>query len=133
MLAVGRAEITCAPIEYVTVNPPSGQTCQQYLSQYINGFGGYLTNPDAVDNCQFCGFRTTDEYLQVNSNIFFSHHWRNLGLMFVYIAFNVRHFVLNVRGINSCVSLLLAQVFAVFAITYVFRIRGPANLFSRKK
>jgi len=109
--ALGRSEITCAPIEYVTIQPPSGQTCQQYLGQFINNFGGYVTNPDAASSCQFCSFRTTDEFLQSNSNIFFSHHWRNLGLVFVYVGFNV---------------------FAVFAMTYIFRIRGPTQLFSRK-
>ncbi|KAI9448645.1 ABC-2 type transporter-domain-containing protein [Russula earlei] len=110
--AVGRADITCAPIEYVTVNPPSGQTCQQYLGQYISNFGGYVTNPGAADNCQFCPFRTTDEFLKTNSSFLYSHHWRDLGLVWVYIAFNI---------------------FAVFAMTYVFRIRGPASFFSRKR
>ncbi|KAH9995929.1 ABC-2 type transporter-domain-containing protein [Russula compacta] len=110
--AVGHSEITCAPIEYVTVQPPSGQTCQQYLSLYIQNLGGYLTNPSATDDCQFCSYRTTDQFLQSNSNIFYSHHWRNFGLVWVYIGFNV---------------------FAVFALTYIFRIVGPTHLFSRKR
>ena len=87
--AVGHSEITCAPIEYVTVQPPSGQICQQYLGQFIDNFGGYVTNPDAASSCQFCPYRTTDQFLQTNSNIFYSHHWRNFGLMWVYIGFNV--------------------------------------------
>ena len=89
--AVGRGEIICAPVEYVTIEPPLGQTCQQYLSQFINNFGGYVTNPDAANSCQFCSYRTTDEFLQTNSNIFYSHHWRNFGLVWVYIGFNVSH------------------------------------------
>jgi ATP-binding cassette subfamily G (WHITE) protein 2 (SNQ2) len=89
-LAVGRHELTCAAIEYVTVTPPSGQTCQDYLSQYINNNGGYVTNPGAVDNCHFCAFRTTDQFLATNSNIFYDHHWRNLGFFCIYVAFNVR-------------------------------------------
>jgi hypothetical protein len=88
-LAVGHSEITCAPVEYVRIEPPSGQTCQQYLGQFINNFGGYVTNPDASSSCQFCSYRTTDEFLQSNSNIFYSHHWRNFGLIWVYIGFNV--------------------------------------------
>ncbi|KAF8477639.1 ABC-2 type transporter-domain-containing protein [Russula ochroleuca] len=110
--AVGRHELTCAAIEYVTVTPPSGQTCQDYLSQYINNNGGYVTNPGAVDNCHFCAFRTTDQFLATNSNIFYDHHWRNLGFFCIYVAFNIS---------------------AIFAMTYIFRIRGPSNLFSRKK
>ena len=96
--ALGRSEITCAPIEYVTIQPPLGQTCQQYLGQFINNFGGYITNPDAASSCQFCSYRTTDEFLQSNSNIFYSHHWRNLGLVFVYVGFNVS----QLFGLSVC-------------------------------
>jgi ATP-binding cassette subfamily G (WHITE) protein 2 (SNQ2) len=88
--AVGRSQITCGAVEYVTVRPPGGQSCQQYLGQYINQSGGYITNPNALENCQYCSYRTTDQFLQSNSNIFFSHHWRNLGFMWIYIGFNVR-------------------------------------------
>ncbi|KAI0265441.1 ABC-2 type transporter-domain-containing protein [Gloeopeniophorella convolvens] len=109
---LGGSEITCAPVEYSIVHPPSGQTCQQYLGPFINNFGGYLTNPDAGDSCQFCSFRTADQFLGFNVNIFDSNHWRNFAFMWIYIASNV---------------------FFVFAITYIFRIRGPANLFSRKR
>ncbi|KAI0298342.1 ABC-2 type transporter-domain-containing protein [Multifurca ochricompacta] len=109
--ALGHSEITCSPVEYVTVHPPSGLSCQQYLNQFIVNSGGYVTNPTAVDNCHFCSYRTSDQFLQSNSNVFWSHHWRNFGFMWIYIGFNV---------------------FAVFAMTYIFRIRGPRNLFSRK-
>jgi hypothetical protein len=95
--ALGHSEITCAPVEYVTVRPPPAQTCQQYLSEFISTTGGYLTNPSATDNCQFCLYRTTDEFLQSNSNIFWSHHWRNFGFMWIYIGFNVRpHLITDV-------------------------------------
>ena len=88
--ALGHSEITCAPVEYVTVRPPLSQTCQQYLGEFISTAGGYITNPSATDNCQFCSYRTTDQFLQSNSNIFWSHHWRNFGFMWIYIGFNVR-------------------------------------------
>ncbi|KAH8997919.1 pleiotropic drug resistance ABC transporter [Lactarius akahatsu] len=110
--AIGRSEINCAPIEFVTVRPPLAQTCQQYLSKFISTTGGYVTNPNATDNCQFCSYRTTDEFLQFNSNIFWNHQWRDFGFMWIYIGFNV---------------------FAVFAMTYIFRIRGPANFFFRRR
>ncbi|KAH9077823.1 ABC-2 type transporter-domain-containing protein [Lactarius deliciosus] len=110
--ALRHTEITCAPIEYVTVRPPLAQTCQQYLSTFISTTGGYVTNPNATDNCQFCSYRTADEFLQSNSNIFWSHHWRNFGFVWIYVVFNI---------------------FAVYAMTYVFRIRGPANFFFRRR
>jgi ATP-binding cassette subfamily G (WHITE) protein 2 (SNQ2) len=96
--ALGHSQITCAPIEYVIVKPPRGQTCQQYLSKFISTAGGYVTNPSAKDDCQFCSYRTTDEFLQSNSNFFWSHRWRNIGFLWIYIVFNVRpHRIITCR------------------------------------
>ena len=88
--ALGHSQITCAPIEYVIVKPPPAQTCQQYLSKFISTAGGYVTNPSANDSCQFCSYRTTDEFLQSNSNLFWSHRWRDIWFLWAYIIFNVR-------------------------------------------
>ncbi|ELU44174.1 ABC transporter CDR4 [Rhizoctonia solani AG-1 IA] len=46
-----------------TIVPPSGQTCSSYMNQYITAAGGYLVNPDASSDCQFCPQSTTDTYL----------------------------------------------------------------------
>ena len=35
----------CSDIEYVTINPPAGMACSQYMDPYIASSGGYLTNP----------------------------------------------------------------------------------------
>ncbi|KIY47285.1 pleiotropic drug resistance ABC transporter [Fistulina hepatica ATCC 64428] len=100
--AVGHTDITCSSVEYVSLNPPSGETCGQYMDTYINTHGGYLTNADATSDCQFCSTRTTDQFYQTNFNMFYSHHWRNVGLTCAYIVFNI---------------------FVVFAFTWFFRIR----------
>ncbi|KDQ56610.1 hypothetical protein JAAARDRAFT_296167 [Jaapia argillacea MUCL 33604] len=39
--------------------------------------------------CQFCSARTADQFLGLNFNIEYSRHWRNLGLMYVYIVCNI--------------------------------------------
>jgi ATP-binding cassette subfamily G (WHITE) protein 2 (SNQ2) len=88
--AVGQQQVNCASIEFVTVTPPSGQTCAQYMSQFISSAGGYLTNPNATSACQFCSVRTTDQLIGVKFDIFYNHHWRNFGLMMAYVIFNVR-------------------------------------------
>ena len=71
------------------LEPPSGQTCAQYMDTYITGHGGYLQNPDATTSCIFCAYRTSDEFLESSFNILYSHRWRDIGLMMVYIGFNV--------------------------------------------
>jgi len=87
--AVGGHLITCSDVEYVTVQPPPNQTCAQYMGSYLETAGGYLTNPGSKSNCQYCAFRTTDEYLLATVNIVYSHRWRDLGLFCAYVTVNV--------------------------------------------
>ncbi|CAE6452528.1 unnamed protein product [Rhizoctonia solani] len=91
----------CSQVEIQTLNPPSGQTCGAYMNQYISQMGGYLLNGNDSSNCQFCPRSSSDAYLS-QLNMSFSHRWRNVGFLFVYIIFNI---------------------FLVFLFTYIFRIR----------
>jgi ATP-binding cassette subfamily G (WHITE) protein 2 (PDR) len=92
MISVGLAntDVICSDVEYLTFNPPSGQTCAQYLQPYISAAGGYVTQAtmNATENCQLCPMSDTNIFLsQISSS--YSHRWRNFGLMWVYIVFNV--------------------------------------------
>jgi len=88
-LAIGGQEVNCSSIEYAYIDPPSGQTCSQYLGPYISANGGYVSNPSATSQCQLCPYRTADEFLRNNFNIRYSHRWRDVGLFILFIAFNV--------------------------------------------
>jgi ATP-binding cassette subfamily G (WHITE) protein 2 (SNQ2) len=87
--ALGKQLINCAPVEFVTLNPPSGLSCQDYMAPFMSYAGGYLSNPEATSDCQFCSSRTTDQLLELNFNIFYGHRWRNVGFMVAFIVFNV--------------------------------------------
>lgn len=100
-LALGKQQVECSDIEYSHIDPPSGQTCSQYLGPYISAHGGYVTNLDATSQCQFCGYRTTDEYLSNNFNIRYSNRWRDLGIFIAFIIFNVRTFLTSRRYIEG--------------------------------
>ncbi|KAJ5765834.1 ABC multidrug transporter A-2 [Penicillium odoratum] len=90
VLSTGLAGSTahCSDIEVLTVSPPSGQTCSAYLDSYVNTYHSTLLNGDATENCRLCAISTTDQFLAA-LNIYFSDHWRNIGLLFAYIAFNI--------------------------------------------
>ncbi|KAE8453210.1 hypothetical protein EG329_011277 [Mollisiaceae sp. DMI_Dod_QoI] len=90
MMSTGLAntKVVCSSIEYLHFNPPSGQTCSTYLAPYISFAGGYLKNPNATTNCSFCTVEDTNVFL-AGVNAFYSQRWRNFGLMWVYIVFNV--------------------------------------------
>ncbi|KAL6918139.1 hypothetical protein FSHL1_009570 [Fusarium sambucinum] len=90
MLATGVAntDVTCADNELVPVNPPSNMTCTEYMGDYIDAIGGYFVNPDVTENCEFCTISKTNTYL-AGVNIDYNDRWRNFGLLWVYIIFNM--------------------------------------------
>jgi ATP-binding cassette, subfamily G (WHITE), member 2, PDR len=90
MLSTGLANtrIVCSSIELSHFNPPSGQTCGQYLHRYITSFGGYVENPAATANCSFCSASDTNKYLASLSSSY-ANCWRNFGIMWAFIIFNV--------------------------------------------
>lgn len=86
--AVAHTTVTCATNEYLHFSAPSGQTCAEYMKPYIASLGGYLEDPAAASNCSFCQIADTDTFLaSVSSHP--QYMWRNFGLMWVYIFFNV--------------------------------------------
>jgi ABC-type multidrug transport system permease subunit len=90
MLSAGLAKtpVTCNEIELVPVQPANGQNCADYLAAYMQVAGGEVYNPNATENCQFCPMASSDAFLaSVGSD--YGDRWRNFGLMWVYIIFNV--------------------------------------------
>ncbi|KAJ5682248.1 hypothetical protein N7462_005413 [Penicillium macrosclerotiorum] len=81
-------QIECSTAELSVFNPPSGLTCGAYLDQYVTASGGQLYNPGATSNCEFCQLSNADQYLAA-SNIYYSERWRNFGIGWAYIGFNI--------------------------------------------
>lgn len=81
-------KVVCSAIEVLKVSPPGGQTCSAYLGTYVQTYRANLLNPDATHDCQICIIRNTSEFLE-SLNIKFSQRWRNIGLLFAYVAFNI--------------------------------------------
>ncbi|OAL35851.1 hypothetical protein AYO20_04757 [Fonsecaea nubica] len=95
--------VVCAKNELAVFDPPTGQTCGQYLSAYLDGGApGSLLNPSATASCEYCSIRNSNQFLE-QSWIHPSDKYRNLGIMFAYIAFNI---------------------FSAFSLYYIFRVRG---------
>lgn len=89
MLSTGLANtnVTCSSIELAHFNPASGQ-CWQYMQDYISSHGGYVNNPNATRDCEFCSASDTNVYLaQVSSS--YANRWRNFGIMWAFVIFNV--------------------------------------------
>lgn len=107
-------DIKCATAELSVFNPPSGLTCGDYLRQYLAVAGGQLSNAGATSNCEYCQLTKADQYLAASnicesfyadasstsfhralpklisiSPTVYSERWRNFGLGWAYIGFNV--------------------------------------------
>lgn len=99
--------INCSTDEMAIFDPPTGATCADYLQPYFQqGAPGKLQNPMATSNCEYCPLSNADQFLAA-SEIYHSDIYRNIGLVFVYIGFNLA---------------------AAVALYYVFRVRKGATI-----
>lgn len=84
---LGQAPAYCSESEFQVFAPANG-TCIEYMQQYISMAGGYLQDGQATDQCQYCRVDSTDQFLvSINSN--WDTRWRDFGLLWVYVVFNV--------------------------------------------
>lgn len=81
-------EIDCSDVELNVFNPPQGTTCGRYLQPFLSQAPGALKNPEATTQCQYCSARNADQIL-AGSDIFWTERFRNFGIMWAYIVFNV--------------------------------------------
>ncbi|CAK7198611.1 Multidrug resistance protein [Sporothrix eucalyptigena] len=90
MLSTGLANtnVVCSANEYIVFDPPSGQTCSDYMASYISQAGGYLQDPSAISNCNFCTVSDTNVFLTSISSSY-AHRWRDFGIGMVYIVVNL--------------------------------------------
>jgi len=91
MLSVGVAntDVVCAANELRHFFPRAGETCGDYMNDWINTtmHGGYLTDPAATDECSYCSISSTNQFLAGVSSTY-ENRWRNFGIMWAFIIFN---------------------------------------------
>ncbi|KAH7062844.1 ABC-2 type transporter-domain-containing protein [Paraphoma chrysanthemicola] len=80
--------VVCSSTEISIFDPPSGQTCGAYLRDFASAAGGVIQNPGATSSCEYCSLSNSNQFL-AGSSVFYSERWRNFGIMFAFILFNV--------------------------------------------
>ncbi|KAJ5143326.1 uncharacterized protein N7515_002113 [Penicillium bovifimosum] len=80
--------IHCSTRELRSFDPPDGQTCGEYLAEYLRTAPGDLYNPLSTKACEYCPLRSADQYL-ASREISWDDRWRNFGIYWGYIVFNV--------------------------------------------
>ncbi|PNP43700.1 hypothetical protein TGAMA5MH_04672 [Trichoderma gamsii] len=90
VLSTGLANthVTCSSNELVHLEPPSGQACGDYLSNFIGAAGGYLQDGNATSDCSYCPIADTNVFLTSVSSSY-AHRWRDFGIGMSFIIFNI--------------------------------------------
>ena len=119
-------EVNCSQNELAIFDPPKiGQTnatmtCGAYLSKYMAaGAPGYLVDPLARSNCEYCYIRNADQFLDL-SGIQPSDKWRNMGVLFGYIMFNI------------CAALTVYYLFRVRKVSVIKPVKRLIGMFRKK-
>ncbi|KAF7931602.1 uncharacterized protein EAE98_004338 [Botrytis deweyae] len=81
-------QVTCSDNELAVMQPPAGDTCGSYLQSYATAAGGSIYNPEATADCQYCSSSNADQFLS-SVAISYSTRWRDYGIVFAYIVFNI--------------------------------------------
>jgi ATP-binding cassette subfamily G (WHITE) protein 2 (SNQ2) len=80
--------VRCSEREFAIFNPPAQQTCGQYLQGYMQGMGARtnLTNPDAMQDCRVCQYRTGADYLATLNLGEYKDGWRDAGIVALFVG-----------------------------------------------
>ncbi|CAI9628867.1 abc transporter [Alternaria burnsii] len=79
-------DVNCSESEFAMFDPPSGQTCSDYLQAWMAGPGSRtnLVNPDATSDCRVCQYTKGSDYLYtVNLNDYY-YGWRNAAICVIF-------------------------------------------------
>lgn len=123
IVAAGLAdrEIHCSQKELSIFPPPAGQTCSQYLAPYLAAAPGTLSasSANSMTRCEYCALSNTDQIL-ASDNIFYDQRWRNFGIVWAYVIFNI------------AAAILLYYLFRVRKVSLKGTLTGWTSVFRRK-
>jgi ABC-type multidrug transport system permease subunit len=79
--------VNCDSDELAIFDPPSNQTCDEYLAAYQHGMGAgtNLLNPDATADCRVCKYTGGGDYLRTLNLQDEYYGWRNAGIVVVFV------------------------------------------------
>ncbi|KAL3484275.1 ABC-2 type transporter-domain-containing protein [Aspergillus germanicus] len=73
-------EVECNPSEYLTFSAPDGQTCGEYMADFLSAQPGYLLDANATTTCSFCQYSTGADYAKTFNLQEKYYGWRDTGI-----------------------------------------------------
>lgn len=100
---IGDSQVTCADTEIVSFTAPflsdyymnasysntTRITCGEYMQNFIDNNGGYLTNAQSNTTCNFCTLSSTNAFIRDNVHSSYDLRWQNWGIFFCYLFINM--------------------------------------------
>ncbi|PWY78679.1 ABC drug exporter AtrF [Aspergillus eucalypticola CBS 122712] len=123
-------DIECASSETTHFNPPPGQTCSQYADDWVSSAGvGYLSNPNATSDCQYCPYANGSQYMHT-LNVHDGDKWRCFGIFLAYVIINwfLVYFMIycvRVRGWSFGLGYVFAALGMLFGSIKKLFVRSP--------
>lgn len=71
-------KVACEPSEFVTFQAPSGQTCREYMLDFLNSQPGYLLDENSTDTCSFCQYSYGSDYAKTFNIQEKYYSWRDV-------------------------------------------------------
>lgn len=81
------AEVNCKDSEFAVFDPSLGNTCREYLADYMEGAGSAtnLINPDATEGCRVCMYSSGEDYLRTMNLNHYYYGWRDAGIVVIFV------------------------------------------------
>jgi len=92
-------EVRCASDEFSIFNPPPGQTCGNYAAAFMAKAPGYINNLNATSDCEYCQYSVGQDFYN-GLSMDFANRWRNLGILCMYLAFNIIILLVAIRYVR---------------------------------
>ncbi|KAE8311860.1 ABC-2 type transporter-domain-containing protein [Aspergillus transmontanensis] len=73
-------KVECKASELVHFSAPSGQTCGQYMADFLSEQAGYLLDPNSTSSCSFCQYSTGADYAKTFNLKEKYYSWRDTGI-----------------------------------------------------
>ncbi|KAL3482172.1 ABC-2 type transporter-domain-containing protein [Aspergillus californicus] len=80
-------DVKCKESEFAIFDPPKGETCESYLTSYLQGDGSRanLVNPTAASGCRVCEYTTGNDYLYTLNLPHYYDGWRDAAICVIFV------------------------------------------------
>ncbi|KAH7214361.1 ABC-2 type transporter-domain-containing protein [Fusarium oxysporum] len=73
-------EVKCRPEEFTSFQAPDGQTCGEYMAEFLHSNAGYVAYPNATGTCDYCAYSTGADYAKTFNLREEFYGWRDTGI-----------------------------------------------------